>query len=130
MGRVEVTAAPIDALLARDDVLLIAHAGGSVDAPQETMYAYRRAVEAGSDVLELDVMVTSDRALVVHHDQTVDRLTDGTGAVADMTLAEVQALDAAYRFVAGGASGHPHGPVPAPELRGVRTGEVEAPTGF
>ncbi len=123
------TASSIAQLLARDEPLLIAHAGGNFDAPQETMYAYRRAAEVGSDVLELDVMLTADDVLVVHHDDTVDRLTNGTGAIADMTVAEVQLLDAAYWFIPGSS---PSGDRPGAEyeLRGARTDDVDPPAGF
>lgn len=51
------TAPSIDALLARDEVLLLAHAGGNFDAPQETLYAYRCAIEAGSDALDIPARI-------------------------------------------------------------------------
>jgi len=64
------------------------------------MTAFRAAVEAWwADMLELDVRLTSDGVVVVIHDATVDRTTDGSGAVADHTLDELRALDAGYRFV-------------------------------
>lgn len=127
----EVTAPSIAELLEADRTLLIAHAGGDRDAPQETMYAYTRAAEAGSDVLEFDVMLTADDQLVVHHDDTVDRLTDGTGAVADMTLDEIQQLDAAYWWAPACTDGTCRELSPEDyEYRGIRTGEVDAPEGF
>jgi glycerophosphoryl diester phosphodiesterase len=119
----------IDALLGRHEPLLIAHAGGNCDAPQETLYAYRRAADVGSDVLELDVMLTADGVLVVHHDETVDRLTDGTGVVAEMTRAELQIFDAAYWFVPG-CSRADNRPPDDYVLRGVRSGRVAPPAGF
>jgi glycerophosphoryl diester phosphodiesterase len=80
--------------------LLFAHRGGARLAPENTLKAFRQAVEAwGADVLETDVQRTSDGKLVVIHDPTVDRTTDGAGAVADMTLAEIRELDAGHRFV-------------------------------
>src|SRR5690625_4709245 len=102
--------------------LSIAHSGGDYESPENTMYAFTEAVGNGSDMLEMDVHVTVDDELVVIHDDTVDRTTDGTGAVADMTLDDVQALDAAYHFVPGRGTD----PEAAPEdaaLRGVRTGD-------
>lgn len=79
--------------------LLIAHRGGSALAPENTMFAFRRAVQWwGADVLEIDVHATRDGEVVVIHDATVDRTTDGTGAVADLPLVEVQGLDAGFRF--------------------------------
>jgi glycerophosphoryl diester phosphodiesterase len=82
-------------------VVVLAHQGGDGLWPSNTMYAFRHAVDAGADVLELDVHETSDRAIVVIHDDTVDRTTDGSGAVESMTLAQVQALDAGYRWSPG-----------------------------
>lgn len=79
---------------------LVAHRGGAKLAPENTLAAFRSAVEDwGADMLELDVRLTADGHVVVIHDATVDRTTDGTGAVADLTLEEIKALDAGYRFV-------------------------------
>jgi len=129
-GPIEVTAPSIDELLESEDTLLIAHAGGDRDVPQETMYAYARAAEAGADVLELDVMLSADGVLVVHHDETVDRLTDGTGAVAEMTLEDLQELDAAYWWSPDCTNGTCRD-LPEDEYpyRGIRTGEVDPPEG-
>jgi glycerophosphoryl diester phosphodiesterase len=82
-------------------VLCYAHQGGALEAPSSTLFALRRALEAGADALELDVHATADAHLVVCHDPTVDRTTEGTGAIAGMTLAEVESLDNAYWFVPG-----------------------------
>lgn len=79
---------------------LVAHRGGSQLAPENTLEAFRAAVEQwDADMLELDVRLTRDGHVVVIHDDTVDRTTDGTGRVDSMTLAELQALDAGHRFV-------------------------------
>ncbi|MGC9335211.1 MAG: glycerophosphodiester phosphodiesterase [Anaerolineae bacterium] len=78
--------------------LVMAHQGGNGLWPDNTFYAFEQAVALGVDVLEMDVHSTADGALVVIHDRTVDRTTDGSGAVHDLTLAELQALDAAYRW--------------------------------
>ena len=80
----------------RGQTVAIAHRGGpgSGDAPEGTLAAFRSAIDAGADWLEFDVRRTSDGALVVLHDETVDRTTDGTGAIASLTLAQVRALDA------------------------------------
>lgn len=78
---------------------LIAHRGGAGLAPENTMTAFRSAVDDwAADMVELDVRATADGRCVVIHDPTVDRTTDGTGAVASMTLAELRRLDAGYRF--------------------------------
>ncbi len=75
-----------------------AHRGYSGAYPENTMLAFRKAVEAGSDGIELDVQLTLDGEVVVIHDETVDRTTDGTGRVCDFTLAELQKLNAAVLF--------------------------------
>ena len=82
-------------------VLSYAHQGGAREAPSSTLHALRTALAAGADALELDVHATRDRHLVVCHDETVDRTTDGTGRISDLTLAELQQLDNAYWFVPG-----------------------------
>ncbi len=73
---------------------LIAHRGGPVYAPENTLAAFRNAIATGSDWLEMDVQMTWDGALVVMHDRTVDRTTDGTGEVRALTLEQIRALDA------------------------------------
>lgn len=74
---------------------VIAHRGYSGAYPENTMLAFQKAVEAGSDMIELDVHLTKDSRLVVIHDETVDRTTDGTGSVKDLTFAELQEFNAA-----------------------------------
>lgn len=88
-------------------VLVIAHRGGAGIAPENTIYAFRRALDLGADVLELDARATSDGVLVVFHDANVERTTDGVGRVSDMTLAELKRLDAAYRFSPDGGGTFP-----------------------
>ncbi|AGC44299.1 glycerophosphoryl diester phosphodiesterase [Myxococcus stipitatus DSM 14675] len=79
--------------------LHISHRGGAALAPENTLEAFRRAVEVfQTDMLELDVHVTQDGEVVVAHDDTLERCTDGTGALARYTLAEIQKLDAGYGF--------------------------------
>ena len=82
-------------------VIAFAHQGGAWEAPSSTLFAMERAIAAGATAIELDVHATRDRELVVCHDPTVDRTTDGSGAIAEMTLAEIRALDNAYWFVPG-----------------------------
>ena len=74
--------------------LAIAHRGDSAHAPENTLAAFRSAIAAGADKLEMDVQMSDDGRLVVIHDTTVDRTTNGSGRVADLTLAQLQALDA------------------------------------
>jgi len=78
--------------------MVIAHQGGDGLRPGNTLVAFQNAVDLGVDVLEMDVNQTRDGALVLIHDTTVERTTDGRGAVADLTLAEIKALDAAYHW--------------------------------
>lgn len=82
-------------------VLNWAHQGGAREWPSSTLFALRNAVGAGAHAIELDVHATSDHHLVVCHDTTVDRTTDGTGRIADLTLEQVRRLDNAYWFVPG-----------------------------
>jgi glycerophosphoryl diester phosphodiesterase len=82
-------------------ILNIAHRGASGTSPENTLAAFRAAITAGATMCELDVQPTRDLALVVIHDDTVDRTTDGQGAVAEMTLAELKRLDAGVRFKYG-----------------------------
>jgi glycerophosphoryl diester phosphodiesterase len=98
-------------------VLCYAHQGGAREGPSSTLWAMERAVAAGADALELDVHATSDGEIVVCHDATVDRTTDGRGAISALTLAEVRQLDNAYWWVPGSvvAPGGPPGDYP---LRG------------
>ncbi len=109
--------------------LNIAHQGGEDEAPSNTMYALDRAMRLGSDMLELDVNTSSDGELMVMHDGTVDRTTNGTGSVEDMTAAEIQALDAGHYLVPGegAVQGRPDADYP---FRGVRLGTKDPPSGF
>ncbi len=83
---------------ADDRPLVIAHRGGAGLWPENTLYAFKHAVELGVDVLEMDVQSTKDGELVVIHDETVDRTTNGTGRVEELTLAQIQGLDAGYTW--------------------------------
>jgi glycerophosphoryl diester phosphodiesterase len=85
-----------------------AHRGGADIAPENTLEGFRNGIKVGAGVLELDVHTTADGHVVVIHDATVDRTTESTGAVREMTLAEIQSLDAAYRFTSDGGRTFPH----------------------
>lgn len=87
------------------EFMVIAHRGGRSLGPENTLYTYRRAVDLGVDVLEIDVQLTRDNRLAVIHDKTVDRTTNGSGTVESYKLADLQTLDAAYRWSAD--SGNP-----------------------
>lgn len=76
-------------------VVSVAHRGGIVEGyPENTLTAYRRAIEVGADVIEIDLRGTKDGEVVILHDSTLDRTTNGSGPVTDRTLAELKALDA------------------------------------
>jgi glycerophosphoryl diester phosphodiesterase len=74
--------------------LVISHAACGGHAPVNTLAGIRKAIELGSDAIEIDVQATSDGVPVLMHDLTVDATTNGTGAVASMTLEQIRALDA------------------------------------
>jgi len=98
-------------------VLNYAHQGGAREAPSSTLLAMRRALDAGAVALELDLHATADRELVVCHDATVDRTTDGAGCIAEMSLDAVQSLDNAHWWVPGSVVDHQADPADYP-LRG------------
>jgi len=110
-------------------VLNIAHQGGEIEAPSDTLYAFKTAVAKGVDMLELDVHATSDGHIVVLHDTTVNRTTDGAGRVDALTLKEIQRLDAAHWFVEGCGTCHGR-PAADYTLRGIATHQRKAPRGF
>ena len=81
-------------LAAEPQVAVIAHRGEHLHHPENTLPAFRAAADAGADYFELDVRTTSDGKLVLMHDGSVDRTTNGRGAVAQMTFEEIRKLDA------------------------------------
>jgi glycerophosphoryl diester phosphodiesterase len=110
-------------------MLNLAHGGGQHEAPDNTLYAFKTALDRGADALEMDLHITLDGHVVVIHDSTVDRTTNGTGCVVAHTLAELRQLDFAYEWVPG------EGPTPGLDpssypFRGVATGDVAPPPGF
>lgn len=78
--------------------LIFAHRGVSALAPENTLAAFQLALELGADGIELDVMLSADKELVVIHDSTVERTTDGTGKVSEMPYAVLRELDAGTKF--------------------------------
>lgn len=77
---------------------VIAHRGFSGIAPENTMAAFRKAIDAGADMFELDVLLSKDGRVVVIHDDTLERTTDGEGPVSARTLEELRSLDAGSWF--------------------------------
>ncbi len=87
---------------------ILAHQGGEDLWPSNTLYAFDQAARLGADMLDTDMHATRDGVLVLSHDDTVDRLTDGTGRIRDLTLAQLRALDAGYRFTPDGGRTYPY----------------------
>jgi glycerophosphoryl diester phosphodiesterase len=110
-------------------VLNYAHQGGAREAPSSTLFAIRQAIANGADAIELDVHATQDGEIVVCHDPTVDRTTQTSGRLADLTLDRVRQLDNAYWWVPGEvvdhdqpAAAYPHrGKAPADHAFGIAT---------
>ena len=95
---------PVHSFTATDQLLAIAHRGGAGLWPENTLFAFRNATKMGVDALEFDVHATRDGELVVIHDATVERTTDGSGRVDEMTWEALRELDAGYRWTDDGAS--------------------------
>lgn len=91
-----------------DRPLVIAHRGGMGLWPENTLLAFRRASEIGADMLELDVRLTREGEVVVIHDATLERTTDGQGEVAAHDLAALRRLDAGHGWSADGGQSHPY----------------------
>lgn len=89
-------------LLGATQPLVFGHRGAAGLAPENTLPSFALALSLGIDVLELDVHGTSDGVIVVHHDDTLDRTTNGSGLIREHTYEELQALDAGYRYTRDG----------------------------
>jgi len=88
--------------------LVIAHQGGEGEYPGNTMPAFENASRAGADVLDTDMHITKDGVFVLIHDATVDRTTNGKGAIRDLMLSEIKQLDAAYSFTTDNGATFPY----------------------
>lgn len=84
---------------------IVGHRGNRAFAPENTVESFRQALALGADAIELDVRATKDGEIVVIHDSTVDRTTDGTGAVDAHSWDEIRRLDAGFRFTLGADGG-------------------------
>jgi glycerophosphoryl diester phosphodiesterase len=87
--------------------LVMAHRGGAGLWPENTMYAFERAVDLGVDMLETEIHSTADNILVLMHDNTVDRTTNGSGPIRAFTLEELKTLDAGYNWTSDGGQTFP-----------------------
>lgn len=114
-------------LLALGRPVVLGHAGGEDEFPHSTPFAFASSAAAGVDMLDLDVQLSADGVLIVHHDDTIDRTTELTGTVATMTYDELALLDNAYWFTALCVCQDQ--PPSAYLYRGIRTGDVPPPPG-
>lgn len=128
-GPAEITAPSIDSLLGTDTVLNLAHAGGDQAYPHSTMYAFTEATNAGANLLEMDVRLTGDGIIVVHHDADTVKATPESLVVAEHDLAELQRLDKGYWWSPECWPCHDLADDAYP-FRGVRTGDVPPPEGY
>ncbi|MFM8560745.1 MAG: glycerophosphodiester phosphodiesterase family protein [Solirubrobacterales bacterium] len=110
--------------------LNIAHQGGEDEFPSNTMFAFKEALRAGAEMLELDIVVTKDNQVIVMHDTTVDSKTNSTGLVSELTLAEIRKLDGAYWFSKSSPNYDRNRPASAYVYRGVATGQRKPPKGY
>lgn len=88
----------------KHSIAVIGHRGGRALAPENTLAAFRNTIKLGADFVEIDVRATKDGQLVIMHDSTVDRTTNGKGAVRDLEFDAIRALDAGSKFSAEYAS--------------------------
>jgi glycerophosphoryl diester phosphodiesterase len=94
--------------LMHEGPLFFAHRGGAALAPENTLVAFAKGLSYGADALELDVHPTRDGEIVVFHDDTLDRTTDGSGRVSGLTLDDLRQFDAGYRFTPDGGATYPY----------------------
>ena len=81
-----------------ETIQVIAHRGGAKLAPENTIAAFKKAISLGVEMIEIDVILSKDSAVIVIHDDTIDRTTDGSGVVKEMTLEEIRQYDAGSWF--------------------------------
>ena len=119
-----------DSTWRRSAPLNIAHNGGEDEAPSGTMYAFRQAVRAGTDVIDFDLAVTKDKHVVANFGTTVDSRSGSRGPVSSYTLAQLKKLDNAYWYSAS-APHYGRGKAKSAYLfRGVATGKKKPPKGY
>jgi glycerophosphoryl diester phosphodiesterase len=92
------TTAPENTAQAASQIVAIAHRGEHLHHPENTIPAFQAAIDAGADYFEADIRTTSDSKLVIMHDETADRTTNGNGPISNMTFDQVRALDAGAKF--------------------------------
>jgi glycerophosphoryl diester phosphodiesterase len=120
--------ATVDDLLHLGRPIVLAHTGGEDEFPASTMFAFGESMNANVDALDLNVQLSRDGVLVVHHDGDVDGATNGHGKVADLDYADLHALDDAYWFTAECVCKDQ--PEAGYLYRGIRTGQRPPPPGY
>ena len=90
------------------NIRIIGHRGARGVAPESTIPAIRHGVEVGAQAIEIDLHASADGEIVVIHDPTLDRTTDGAGPLEDLTLSDLKRFDAGYRFTPDGGKTHPY----------------------
>lgn len=98
----------IKPFLADSRPVVLAHQGASGHSPSNTLESFRLALAQGADILELDVHMTRDGVVVVSHDETIDRMSNGSGAIREMTLAELRQYDFGHDFSPDGGLTFPY----------------------
>ncbi len=98
---------PVHPFFSTSNPLVIAHRGGRGLWPESTIFAFQRALDLGVDVLEMDVHVSADGEVVVIHDPEVGRTTQGKGLVHELSLQQIQELDAGYNWTNDGRASFP-----------------------
>lgn len=91
-------AGPADQAAAKPKIIVISHRGEHLHHPENTLPAFQAAIDAGADYFEADIRTTSDGKLVLMHDSSVNRTTNATGKVKEMTFDQIRALDAGAKF--------------------------------
>lgn len=99
---------PAKPYFGQERVLVLAHQGASAYAPSNTIESFKLGLEQGADVIETDVHMTRDGVIVTSHDATIDRMSDGSGYISAMTLAELRQYDFGYDFTPDGGKTFPY----------------------
>jgi glycerophosphoryl diester phosphodiesterase len=97
----------VKAYLADEKPVVLGHQGASGERPSNTIESFKRAEAVGADILELDVSLTKDGVVVVSHDTSIDRMSNGKGQIKDHTFAELQTFDFGYGFTPDDGKTHP-----------------------
>ena len=120
----------VDGVLALGRPVVLGHAAGENTAPHSTLYGFAESVNAGVDVIDLDLQRTADDVLVVQHDDNTKRTTESDLKVHDLTYEQIHALDNGYWFAESCATTCTGKPDSDYIFRGMRTGQVAPPAGY